>query len=343
MHAWDAPSSHTWHAHIVSSLKAAGSSLRRITGRSRKNKGRGRGMARWSTETPNSVFSEEEETEGPSVGMDDSKLRRKKWSRKKKRSSVLLEGYVAGDDGEEVRQGVQRTKSLTDEDLNELKGCLDLGFGFNYEEIPELCGTLPALELCYSMSQRFLDEQQQQRSPEAASVSSEETCGATSTPIANWKISSPANDAFGPYGRASGEDDDIIIWWGLMVEGVSRGVSSLLLHLMVFTIAAGKWPGTGLEMKEMNDGREAQPQTHYRGDVDQTDGQMLTQSSVDNKKDDAHSNRGDRSSKDKELWREIRSWSGRWARGRRRRQTREAGDGGDEREGDGDKREESLT
>jgi hypothetical protein len=55
---------------------------------------------------------------------------------------------------------------------------VDLGFGFNYDMVPELCGTLPALELCYSMSQRFQDEHQQQSKPEE--------------PVAtNWKISSP--------------------------------------------------------------------------------------------------------------------------------------------------------
>jgi len=80
-----------------------------------------------------------------------------------------------------------RTKSLTDEDLEELKGCLDLGFGFHYDEIPELCNTLPALELCYSMSQKFLDDQQ--KSPE----SSPESGSPPSGPIANWKISSPGD------------------------------------------------------------------------------------------------------------------------------------------------------
>jgi hypothetical protein len=74
--------------------------------------------------------------------------------------------------------GMGRARSLTDDDLEELKGCVDLGFGFSYDEIPELCGTLPALELCYSMSQRFLDDHQQQSKPEE--------------PVAtNWKISSP--------------------------------------------------------------------------------------------------------------------------------------------------------
>ncbi|XP_044465099.1 uncharacterized protein LOC123195463 [Mangifera indica] len=101
---------------------------------------------------------------------------------KKKKNQVLLEGYVETDSEDDLK----RTKSLTDEDLDELKGCCDLGFGFSYEEIPELCNTLPALELCYSMSQKFLDEHHKlpERIPVAESVVS---------PIANWKISSPGD------------------------------------------------------------------------------------------------------------------------------------------------------
>ncbi|XP_031287320.1 uncharacterized protein LOC116146046 [Pistacia vera] len=101
---------------------------------------------------------------------------------KKKKNQVLLEGYVETESEDDLK----RTKSLTDEDLDELKGCCDLGFGFSYEEIPELCNTLPALELCYSMSQKFLDEHQKspERTPVAESVAS---------PIANWKISSPGD------------------------------------------------------------------------------------------------------------------------------------------------------
>ncbi|KAG6515099.1 hypothetical protein ZIOFF_025484 [Zingiber officinale] len=40
-----------------------------------------------------------------------------------------------------------------DSDLEELKGCLDLGFGFSYDEIPGLYAMLPTLEqLCNSMT-----------------------------------------------------------------------------------------------------------------------------------------------------------------------------------------------
>ncbi|CAN6381128.1 unnamed protein product [Urochloa humidicola] len=91
--------------------------------------------------------------------------------------------------------GVGRARSLTDDDLEDLKGCVDLGFGFSYDEIPELCGTLPALELCYSMSRRFLDEHQPElgkhkEAPDAPALApaSPAQPGAT-----NWKISSPGD------------------------------------------------------------------------------------------------------------------------------------------------------
>ncbi|KAE8697849.1 GLUTATHIONE PEROXIDASE 2 family protein [Hibiscus syriacus] len=79
-------------------------------------------------------------------------------TKKNKKNEVLLEAV----------DELKKTKSLTGEDLDELKGCLDLGFGFSYDEIPELCNTLPALELCYSMSP-------------------------TNSTLANWKISIPGD------------------------------------------------------------------------------------------------------------------------------------------------------
>ncbi|KAF5797319.1 hypothetical protein HanXRQr2_Chr07g0279271 [Helianthus annuus] len=63
-----------------------------------------------------------------------------------------------------------------------------------YVEIPELCNTLPALELCYSMSQKFLLDDQQ-KSPDPPEESMSETGSPPpSAPIANWKISSPGDD-----------------------------------------------------------------------------------------------------------------------------------------------------
>lgn len=117
---------------------------------------------------------------------ENEELLKNENKKKKKKNQVLLEGYVETDSEDDLK----RTKSLTDEDLDELKGCLDLGFGFSYDEIPELCNTLPALELCYSMSQKFMDEHQSQKSPESHGNSPVST-DPVSSPIANWKISSP--------------------------------------------------------------------------------------------------------------------------------------------------------
>ncbi|KAL3829863.1 hypothetical protein ACJIZ3_018665 [Penstemon smallii] len=44
---------------------------------------------------------------------------------------------------------------LTDEDLNELKGCIELGFGFNEEEGQRLCTTIPALDLYFAVNRHF--------------------------------------------------------------------------------------------------------------------------------------------------------------------------------------------
>ncbi|XP_061360208.1 uncharacterized protein LOC133304218 [Gastrolobium bilobum] len=121
----------------------------------------------WESSTPANAMESIENHQGRSME-GEGRLGKKK----KKKNQVLLEGYVDED--------LARTKSLTDEDLEELKGCLDLGFGFSYEEIPELCNTLPALELCYSMSQKFMDTSPP--SPDSLSSS-----------IANWRISSPGD------------------------------------------------------------------------------------------------------------------------------------------------------
>ncbi|KAL0897203.1 hypothetical protein Bca101_081164 [Brassica carinata] len=111
----------------------------------------------------------------------------------KRKSQVLLEGYVESAAGDQ--EDLTRGRSLTDDDLEELKGCLDLGFGFSYDEIPELCNTLPALELCYSMNQKFLDDQQNQKSSETCPVEEDTPPPPTTTnPVANWKISSPGDN-----------------------------------------------------------------------------------------------------------------------------------------------------
>eukprot|EP00252_Welwitschia_mirabilis_P019609 TRINITY_DN4587_c0_g1_i1.p1 TRINITY_DN4587_c0_g1~~TRINITY_DN4587_c0_g1_i1.p1 ORF type:complete len:214 (-),score=42.24 TRINITY_DN4587_c0_g1_i1:491-1132(-) len=56
---------------------------------------------------------------------------------------------------------LRKSKSLTDEDLDELRGCIDLGFGFDLaEKEPDkhLCDTLPALDLYYAIHRQFREK-----------------------------------------------------------------------------------------------------------------------------------------------------------------------------------------
>ncbi|CAN4081550.1 unnamed protein product [Withania somnifera] len=64
----------------------------------------------------------------------------------KRRRQILLQ--------ERRKQGIHIPDNLTDEDLNELKGCIELGFGFNEEEGQRLCSTLPALDLYFAVNRQ---------------------------------------------------------------------------------------------------------------------------------------------------------------------------------------------
>ncbi|KAL5752960.1 hypothetical protein ACOSP7_023142 [Xanthoceras sorbifolium] len=50
----------------------------------------------------------------------------------------------------------KRSKSVTDEDLDELKACIELGFSFDSPEVDQrLSDTLPALELYYAVNKQY--------------------------------------------------------------------------------------------------------------------------------------------------------------------------------------------
>ncbi|XAR73985.1 hypothetical protein NMG60_11008130 [Bertholletia excelsa] len=52
----------------------------------------------------------------------------------------------------------RRSKSVTDEDLDELKACIELGFGFDSPDIDQrLSDTLPALGLYYAVNKQYND------------------------------------------------------------------------------------------------------------------------------------------------------------------------------------------
>ncbi|MBA0797014.1 hypothetical protein Gohar_007739 [Gossypium harknessii] len=94
----------------------------------------------------------------------------------------------------------QRGKNgLTDEDLYELKGCIELGFGFNEEEGQKLCNTLPALDLYFAVNRQLspspVSTPQSRRSSSTSSLSGRSS--SFDSPVsepADWKIYSPGEN-----------------------------------------------------------------------------------------------------------------------------------------------------
>ncbi|ESQ50996.1 hypothetical protein EUTSA_v10022992mg [Eutrema salsugineum] len=69
--------------------------------------------------------------------------RNEAWLRKKKKRPLDL---------------IRRSKSVTNDDLEELKGCIDLGFGFEPDSPdlnPRLSDTIPALDLYFAVQRQF--------------------------------------------------------------------------------------------------------------------------------------------------------------------------------------------
>lgn len=97
------------------------------------------------------------------------------------------------------RNGVEETdqpgampRRISDEDLHELKGCIDLGFGFNEEDGQGLTNTLPALDLYFAVNRQF--------SPSPVSTPSGSSSGRRSSSFtspksdSDWKICNPGDD-----------------------------------------------------------------------------------------------------------------------------------------------------
>ncbi|KAE8693317.1 CLK4-associating serine/arginine rich protein-like [Hibiscus syriacus] len=73
-----------------------------------------------------------------------------------------------------------RSKSVTDEDLDELKACIELGFGFDSPEFDQrLSHTLPALGLFYAVNKNYNDVV----SRSASSISGASDCDSIPSPI----------------------------------------------------------------------------------------------------------------------------------------------------------------
>ncbi|KAH0452532.1 hypothetical protein IEQ34_019831 [Dendrobium chrysotoxum] len=155
-------------------------------------------------------------------------MREEKWEKRKRQmymrslSDGLVEKSERDEDGKEetVKERRARVRSLTDEDLDELRGSIDLGFGFNEENGgQDLCRTLPALNLYFAINRQLSDPKLRQ-TPSPASTPT--TTTATSSSATLYGTPSPRSPNQQPQlyrqGRPISSDDDI---WRIFKPGDS--------------------------------------------------------------------------------------------------------------------------
>ncbi|OWM82051.1 uncharacterized protein LOC116207533 [Punica granatum] len=87
--------------------------------------------------------------------------------------------------------------AITDEDLSELKGCIELGFGFKEEDGQQLCNTLPALDLYFAVNRQLspspVSTPQSQGSTSSLGGRSS-SFGSPRSESDTWKICNPGDD-----------------------------------------------------------------------------------------------------------------------------------------------------
>ncbi|KAJ1385123.1 hypothetical protein SESBI_41908 [Sesbania bispinosa] len=91
---------------------------------------------------------------------------------------------------ERRRNSINDSDDLTDEDLHELRGCIELGFGFNEEDGQTLCNTLPALDLYFAVNRQLSTSPVSTPDHSRASSFGSVSC----TDPESWKICSPGDD-----------------------------------------------------------------------------------------------------------------------------------------------------
>ncbi|KAG6508270.1 uncharacterized protein LOC121981700 isoform X1 [Zingiber officinale] len=120
--------------------------------------------------------------------------REAKWE--KRQRMLLAVEEQEEQQAEEVEEG-RKVRSLTDEDLDELKGCIELGFGFSEEGGGhDLRHTLPALDLYFAVN-RLRNYSLSSGSTSSASTPttlSPRSADGSSTSGESWKICNPGDD-----------------------------------------------------------------------------------------------------------------------------------------------------
>ena len=93
-----------------------------------------------------------------SHALRQSLFKQRSWSPDMGREEVWLRRKRSNSGG---KSHLQRSKSVTDDDVDELKGCIELGFGFESPEPADhhhrLSDTLPALGFYYAVNKHYAD------------------------------------------------------------------------------------------------------------------------------------------------------------------------------------------
>ncbi|KAG4396672.1 hypothetical protein AAZX31_19G231300 [Glycine max] len=90
------------------------------------------------------------------------------------------------------RNSFRNCDDVTDDDLHELKGCIELGFGFNEENGQKLCNTLPALDLYFAVNRQLSPVSTPHSRPSSSFGSP--VSSAPPPDSDSWKICSPGDD-----------------------------------------------------------------------------------------------------------------------------------------------------
>ncbi|KAD7479407.1 hypothetical protein R6Q59_008236 [Mikania micrantha] len=95
----------------------------------------------------------------------------------------------------------RRSKSVTDEDIDELKACIELGFGFEHSPKSDdrLSDTLPALGFYHAVNKQYLDTVS--KSSSMSSSSSSSSVSSYSYSVSEPELSSPVSSPHAIFGR----------------------------------------------------------------------------------------------------------------------------------------------
>lgn len=123
------------------------------------------------------------------------------WKNRKRLSKQLSMCEMPRDIAWERRRRQERMRSavheccddLTDEDLHDLKGCIELGFGFNEEDGQRLCNTLPALDLYFAVNRRLSPSPVSTPHSRGSSLGGRSSSFGSPRSDDSWKICSPGD------------------------------------------------------------------------------------------------------------------------------------------------------